>query len=328
MTKKTDGRYFLAYRALGKPFRLPISEQRFEALKEAWSNLKHFAHIEEEWDAVVQNYVELEKTLIEAALRDMIVSDLDYFTFQEGRLKFAVRLSNLLSTCRAYLDHTPQHLGLMIPLQPYTDEFNALRSVEYDKRFGYQFMEALRNYAQHSGLPVHTTQYNSSWVEGGESGMLSHSVASHVDLDILRRDKDFKRSVIKDVTEERLHTQPLVREYLEGLSAVHVGMRQRISKPFEAASKTVRDTIAEFAAAAPEQDTIALYAIELDPPHTWVRQVPLFDELIQATEKLRRKNRPMVNLTRRFVTSSTEATKRKGITVGLRGSGVSNEGHG
>jgi len=311
MTEGIEGPYFLAYRALGKPFRLPISEQRFKALKEAWSNLKHFAHIEEEWDAVVQNYVELEKTLIEAALRDMVVSDKDYFTFQEARLRFCVRLSNLLSTCKAYLDHTPQHLGLIAPRYPYVEEFKTFASVEYDKRFGYRFMEALRNYAQHRGLPIHTTQYNSAWVEGGENGMLSHSVATHVSLNILRRDKDFKRSVIKDVAEDRLHTEPLVRDYLEGLSAVHVSMRQRLSEPFEAASKTVREAIAEYIAAAKEGDAIAIHAIELEPPNTWLQQVPLFEELIQVTEKLRRRNRPMVNLKRRFVTSSTEATKRK-----------------
>lgn len=312
MSKSTDGPYFLAYRALGKPFRLPITAERFEALKEAWHNLKHFAHIEEGWAAIVQNYMELEKALIQAALRDMVVSELDYFIFQERRLDFGVRLSNLLNSCRAYLDHTPQSLGSITPHQPYADEFKALTNVEYDKRFGYRFMEALRNHAQHCGLPIHSTQYNSAWVEGGESGMLGHSVATHVSLDILRRNKNFKRSVIEDVTEERLHAEPLVRDYLEGLSAVHVGMRERLAEPFEAASETIREAIADYIAASQDSDAHAIYAIELAPPNTWLQQVPLIDELIQTTEKLRRKNRPMVNLKRRFVTSSTEPIKRKG----------------
>ena len=315
MSKSTDGPYFLAYRALGKPFRLPITAARFEALKEAWSNLKLFAYIEEGWAAVVQNYMELENELIEAALRDMVVSELDYSVFQERRLKFGVRLSNLLNSCRAYLDHTPQNLDLLTPHQPYADEFKALTRVEYDKRFGYRFMEALRNHAQHCGLPIHSTQYNSAWVEGGESGMLGHSVATHVNLDILRRNKDFKRSVIEDVTEDRLHAEPLVRDYLEGLSAVHVGTREKLAKPFEAASKAVRDAIADYVAASQDSDAHAIYAIELEPPNTWLQQVPLIDELIQTTEKLRRKNRPMVNLKRRFVTSSTEPIKRKTVVA-------------
>src|SRR5688500_8492791 len=111
-------------------------------------------------------------------------------------------------------------------------------------------MEALRNHAQHCGLPIHSTQYNSAWVEGGEDGMLGHSVATHVTLDVLRRNPEFKRSVIKDVTEERLHAEPLVRDYLEGLSAVHVSMRKRLAEPFESASKTVREAIADYVAAS------------------------------------------------------------------------------
>jgi len=302
----------LAYRAWGKPFRLPINAERFGALKDAWHNLKHIAHFEEGWAAIVQNYMELEKALIQAALRDMVVSELDYFTFQERRLDFGVRLSNLLNSCRAYLDHTPQTLGLITPHQPYADEFTDLASVEYDKRFGYRFMEALRNHSQHCGLPIHSTKYNSAWVEGGENGMLGHSVETHITLDILRRNKKFKRSVIKDVTDERLQAEPHVRDYLEGLSSVHVGMRERLAEPFETASKTIREAIADYISASQDSDAHAIYAIELEPPNTWLQQVPLIDELIQTTEKLRRKNRPMVNLKRRFVTSSTEPIKRKG----------------
>jgi hypothetical protein len=304
------GNYFLAYNAIGKPFRLPISERRFEALSQAWSNLKHFAHVEEEWDAVVRNYVELEKTLLEAALRDMVVSDKDYFSFQEARLQFSVRLSNLLASCRAYLDHTPHHLGLIMPPHPYGAQFKDLTHAEYDGRFGYRFMEELRDYAQHRGLPIHSTQYSSAWVEGGERGMLSHSVSTHITLDILRKDKKFKRSIINDMTDERLHSEPLVRDYLEGLSAVHVALRKLIDPPFKEASETVRSALAEFATASPTDDLIGLHAIQLNPPRTWVRQVPLFEELIQVTEKLRRKNRPMVNLSRRFVTSSTEPNRK------------------
>ena len=311
MPETADGPYFLAYNAFGKPFRLPISQQRFEELSRAWSNLKHIAHVEEEWDAVVQNYVELEKTLLEAALSDMVVSDKDYFSFQEARLKFAVRLSNLLAACRAYLDHTPHHLGQIAPSRPYADEFKALTHTQYDERFGYRFMEQLRDFAQHRGLPVHGTSYHSAWVEGGDGGMLSHSVSTHINLDTLRKDKKFKRSVIKDMAENKLHSEPLVRDYLEGLSAVHVGTRQLITEAFDAASKIVRDALAEFVAASPVNDLIGVHAIQLDPPDTWVQQVPLFEELIHLTEKLRRRNRPMVNLKKRFVTSSTEPTRKR-----------------
>lgn len=311
MTESQDGPYFLARRVLGKPFRLPISEERFEALKQAWANLKHLAHIEEEWDAVVQNYVELEKSLLDAALRDMLISDKDYFLFQESRLRFGVRLSNLLSSCKAYLDHTPHHLGLLVPQRNYGAEFKTLAKAEYDRRFGYRLIEALRAYSQHRGLPVHGSRYDSAWVEGGDEGMLRFSVSTHIDLDILRKDQKFRGTVIKDVTEQKLEAEPHVRDYLEGLSAVHVATRKLIDEPLATAKKAVADAIAEFAAASADESVVGLNAIKLEPPHTWVQQVPLFEELGQLTERLRRRNRPMVNLRRRFVTSAIEPTTQR-----------------
>jgi hypothetical protein len=172
-------------------------------------------------------------------------------------------------------------------------------------------MEALRAYAQHRGLRIHGTRYDSAWVEGGDDGLLRFSVSTNVDLDRLRKDEKFKSSVIKGVQDRKLDAEPLVRDYLEGLSTVHVSTRKLVDEVFETSSSLVRNAISEFAASSPDGDVLGLNAIKLKQPHTWTQQVPLFDDMIQLIERLRRHNRPMVNLKKRFVTSATEATKPK-----------------
>ena len=307
--------YFLAIRALGRHHRVEIDQARFDEIAIAWANLRHVVNLEEGWDAIVQNYVELEKGLLDAAAANMILSNLDYHNFQDTRLAFAVKLTNLLSTCRAYLDHTPRHLNRLVPAGHDTDAFKLATNREYDARFGYRFMEALRNFAQHSGLPLHGTTYDARWKEdtADGSGMLEFSVATNVVIDKLRGDKAFKQAVLADVTEKELATEPLIRGYIEGLSMVHVELRERLKARIEDWMKTVRDAMAEFIETSgdPATSIIGLCAMQLAPRNEWKQTVPLVKDMLERLEMLQKRNRSLVNLTRRFVSSAPRLPKKK-----------------
>jgi hypothetical protein len=302
--------YFLAIAALGHPYRYPLSSQRFGEIKLAWENLRHIVYIEEEWDAVIQNYLELEKTLLEAAARNMVLFEADWNSFQELRLRFAVRLSNLLSTCKAYLDHTPHHLNSLRPSEPDADAFATLASGEYDRRVGYQLMEALRGHAQHRGLPLHGATYDSRWVEEGEDGLLQYSVATHIDVETLRADRKFKKSVLAGLDDKRLQAEPYIRSYIEGLAAVHVGLRKHLEGKVEPWKATIRTAIADYLQASGEQDDLGLNAVKADEKGDWGERVPLVETMLQRIELLQRRNRSLVNLTRRFVTSAPKVAKK------------------
>lgn len=296
--------YFLTRRVLGAPHRVEIDQSRFENIRDAWANLRHVVNLEEGWDGVIQNYLDLEKGLLDAAARHMIVSLFDYHNFQDIRLAFAVKLANLLSSCRAYLDHTPRHLNDLEPQSGETEAFKKATNREYDGRFGYQFMEALRNYSQHGGLPLHGASYDTRRKEGEEEGMLQYSVATHVMVDKLRGDKAFKQAVLNDVTEEKLPAEPLVRDYIEGLSCIHMELRELLKKRVEGWMKTVRDAIAEFGSSTPDSSTLGLCAMQLGEQNEWIETVPLVEDMLVRVEILQKRNRSLQRLTSSFVSSA------------------------
>lgn len=104
---------------------------------------------------------------------------------------------------------------------------------EYDGRSGYQIMEALRNYSQHGGLPLHGASYDARRKEGIEAGMLQFSVVTYVMVNRLREDMAFRQAILQDVTEEKLAAEPRIRDYIEGLSCIHMELRKLLQKRVE-----------------------------------------------------------------------------------------------
>lgn len=314
MGKGSKPEYFIARGVIGSYFNLPISKGRFVELKRSWELLTTIVAIEEGWDAVVQNYVEFEKALLESALHEMVISGKDFFSFQDARLQFGVRLSNLLSSCRAYLDHTPHYLGGVEEDPKWGDHqvsmFRQRASAEYDSRLGYRFMEALRAYAQHRGLPIHGTSYGSSWVEGAKADMLAYTVSSNVDLGVLRADPKFKKAAIEGIDGKNLKIEPEVRDYLEGLSAIHHQTRLSIQGHLMRAKNAVSEAIEEYRTASPDSKTLGLRLVHMQANGKAAWNNYLFTELPEYVERLQRKNSPMVNLKRRFVTTGPESNKR------------------
>ncbi|MBK6801643.1 hypothetical protein [Novosphingobium sp.] len=296
--------YFLAIRAIGRHHRVEIEQARFEKIQSAWANLCNVLDLEESWDAVIQNYLDLEKGMLDAAARHMILSIFDYHNFQDIRLQFAVKLANLLSSCRAYLDHTPRNLNSLEPRRGETGAFRLATNREYDQRFGYRFMEALRNYSQHGGLPLHGASYGTRRREGEDEGMLQFSVATHVLVDKLRGNKSFKQSVLENVTEEKLPAEPLVRAYIEGVSCVHMELRNLLHERVARWMKVIRDAIATFSEGSPDGNILGLCAMQLGEKNQWIQSVPLVEDMLQRLEILQKRNRSLEWLTRSFVSNA------------------------
>src|SRR3546814_12537195 len=98
----------------------------------------------EEWDCLVQHYIDLEMELLRSAMHSMVLNHESYHEFQQIRLGFSRRLSSLLQSCRSYLDHTPHHLN-KLESHAFADPFQKLTNTPTAGPFGCRFQEALRN---------------------------------------------------------------------------------------------------------------------------------------------------------------------------------------
>jgi hypothetical protein len=294
--------------------KLPIDQLEYDAILQAWRALANVAEIEDEWDCVIQNYIELEMEILRSAMHTMILNYESRSEMQDIRLSFARRLSNLLHSCRAYRDHTPHFLD-SIPDLAFAGLFKSLTKKACDEHFSYRFMEALRNYAQHYGLPLHEATFDSSWsieLRDGrkEKGLQRHSVTATVNLDKLRADKKFKCSILTDLDPaiQQLDVATMTRKYLEVLCGVHVAMREKMAEVVNSWKITVRAAIARYADVN-DGNVIALCVCDLADDDAPVSKTHIFDDMISETERKMRRNGSLINLHRRYVSNELPTTE-------------------
>jgi hypothetical protein len=138
--------------------RMPIVEitkEEYNAVKPARGVINELIAVEEKYDAVMENYVELEETVHNLGIRLLAFETLQYEEMAAPLNSVSRRVSNLLSSTRLYRDALPQHasrlLGRKHPaIQPLLD----LKHDKPQHPMSYRQMEAVRNHAQHTGPTI------------------------------------------------------------------------------------------------------------------------------------------------------------------------------
>ncbi len=150
-------RYGISKDVLDFPGFIEIDEAKYKLIKNARDNLFEALFLEEKLDMVTESFYEYETELLSMASRTMIFHDDDYFSFSRERNLVTRRIVNLLSAGRMYLEQCKQHIGNMYGVD--LGNLNLIKkeiAFQYDQSLGFRVMEALRNYVQHRGFPIHS----------------------------------------------------------------------------------------------------------------------------------------------------------------------------
>lgn len=231
---------------MGKHPEIEIDEVKFCSIVEARNILSAAMAVEEKYELLVSNYIELEKEVLMATADNIICRDRNYSTFFDVRLLFNQRLVNLLTSSRLYIDQIQQHIKTCLP-----NNLNASESVkgffskEYDAHFEYQFMEALRNYVQHRGLAVHSTNHSSRWTSLEEDKLMEFRIKLFTNKEEVVNDKAFKKSVSK-IMPEKVELVRASRRYIESLNDCHIQIRELISESVSDAREIIKGVIREY----------------------------------------------------------------------------------
>jgi len=286
---------------------VPIDESEYLSIKEARDGLFQCLFIEENFDIVVENFLELETTLLESVARHMILRDQDYRWFQVERGLFNRRLINLLTAGLTYENHVKQHFHNVFRHEGASaPDINALFSQEYDGRLGYRAVKALRNFVQHRGFPVHAVTYHSERIEHPAGNKLRFAVSPFLHPNELREDGGFKKAVLKEleVFGEKVDLKVLLRDYVEGLAAVHDDISQYIGPKAKVWDAMLSEATERFQVQHPEEDSvIGLAAVVRDTDGCSIEQVQIFSDFISYRKHLAKKNSSLKNVARRYSTS-------------------------
>lgn len=286
---------------------LPLTEEEFDALREARATLQAALAIEEIFDLLLTNYRELELSALKFAVDDLTSPRVEYGSFFSIRSELNRRTLNLLSAARLYLDQAPQWVSEMstdaTPIRERTHHF-------YDSLFEYRFMEALRNHVQHVGFAVHGVTMGSTWLPKGERQRLETQVIPYAMKSALAEDKQFKAKLggkLLEECSEKIFILPAVRKYVEALSAIHREIRAKTGTIVSAARGLLQQKIEDHETQAGERIP-GLAAIAKNNGIIEER-IPVFLDWDDVRISLVKKNPAGGNLSKHYVTSLYQEEK-------------------
>lgn len=221
-------KYLLRKVVLDEVPEIEITAEEYADFEKARNILSNALAIEEKYELVIANYLDFEKQILNTTTGYMVREHLDYSDFFEVRLGLNIRLVNLLTAARLYVDQLNQNIRECVPNVPDTEEIvKNFFAKEYDKNKEYRFMEALRNYVQHRGIPVHWAQQGGRWTSLDDDGFLEYYTEVSSERSYLAEDSKFKKQVLGEL-DEKVDLKAATRSYVESISNVHESARSMI----------------------------------------------------------------------------------------------------
>lgn len=246
--------YFLKRAVLAPSIMLEISQQRYDEIKKATQILSAAFALEETYDLLVGNFIELETSALSLAAKSMMQAPHHYDEMFELNAQMNRRAVNFLTTAKMFVDQLQQRIGTCGGDKAAA---KAETSKHYDMLFEYRFMEALRNHAQHSGSAVHSLSFGGRWGPPGKREKMVFATEVRTQRRFLELDPSFKKAVLLECPES-VDFLDAARNYLAALSQVHQHARDQIDTQVCSARATIEDVIAVYA--SHEADTLGLTA--------------------------------------------------------------------
>lgn len=293
-------KYILRLLVLGGVPEIEIDESEFCALLAAQSTLRAVLSVEELYEFVVANYLAVESQLINTSVTDTVRATLTYSEIFSVRSALNLSVVNLLTSTRMYLDQLPKNIADSLPSIP--DAANLIRlkaSNEYDQYFEYRFMEAMRNHVQHCGTPIHHFTQGRGWTSFDDNGELEFTIDILAQRSVLQGDEKFKKIILAEMPDS-MSLKAAIRRYVESLSAIHEAGRNLTGEAATYARRKVEEARTRYSELH-DGSLVGLAAMEIDGDRV-LSKVPLLLEWDDVRVELQRRNKQLINLSRRFAT--------------------------
>lgn len=235
----------------------------------------------------------------------------DYSDFYAVRAVLNVRMVNLLTAAKLYLDQLPQHVCKCLPTHADAKEkIHSYCREEYDSRFEYRFMEALRNYVQHRGIPVHFTSHGGAWTSREHDGFLEYCVDIGAQRIYLEEDGKFNRSVLNEISGDMVDLKASARAYIESISTINHRTRELIADSAREARRIIERSHERYAAVH-EGTLVGLSALALGEENRIEQSIPLLLDWDDVRIELQKRNRRLSNLVRQYATGKAQIIEKQ-----------------
>lgn len=249
--------YFLRKLTFGDLPYLEIEEDVFNRLKSAKCVLLAAHSIEEKYDVVLENYIHLEQEIANVCVQRMVRRSGDYSESYQTVRDLNVRISNLLSATKMYVDHLKADLSTLEG----TKGFVSQQLSECRENKHYRLMEGVRNYAQHVRMPIKTISVVADWnMLEGKKGTSFHHLKVQGSKEELKRIRELRKTL--DKFDEVIDLKYSIGKYVSLIGKLHVEVRTKISEMVREGRELFQQHIEQYLAASGEEKALGLAAIK------------------------------------------------------------------
>ena len=271
--------FYIKQRVFINQTKLEVSEIEANLLVNAVDSLTAALALEETYDLVLENYVEMEKDLFSFTIYDVLKIQHDYEDHFYLRSTLNRRFVNLLTATRLYLDQAQQHLSHCCDDQKLAcEEFVKRTNDHFDEVFGYKFMSGLRNHVQHCGRAVHSVELSKSNRYIGGARFIENIVVPFA----LKKEllSDF-RAATRNEMEDKVDLAQAAREYVTCIGDLHSLARDKYQANVKRSRSLIESTLEKFKQLNPSNELVAVALVEIknnennNPQETFISSVLL-----------------------------------------------------
>lgn len=299
-----SSRFEIRRQVLGDSGAVAIAETRFQEIATARACLLEALTIEEKIDLVRENYRVLEQLFLDLSLQYDLYGGGDWSDGVANVKSVNRAIINLLSTCRMYVDHMPQHLNRVFGRDSTASQkFKAATRDEFDGSLGYRALYGLRNFVQHSGWPVHSLSHKRSLVAQESEKRHRLLTTAYLHLDYLVGSK-FPSGILKELESmgKKIDVKPLVRENMGSFGRLHHCVREIMGPHLPKWEAVIQESISDFKAQHGDV-TVGLAAVAVDEFGETIEAHQLFTEFIERRHFLEKRNRHLAIDAKSYISS-------------------------
>lgn len=298
-------KFFLKIAALGQFPELEITEAEYNSLIAARKTLSAALSVEEKYDVVIGNFLDLEKELLMITASRVLDSRFDYDRAYELTSTLNRRVVNFVVTGKNYTKLINTKAAKCLPSNSGVDHAIAgFKSSIYDMSFNYRFMEALRDHVTHSGLAVHTVSTSDEW-ERDDNNKATDLVFNTSMFSLkknISENTGFKRPVLSEMP-EKVDLKRAARSYFASISMIHEEVR-RLTKASIIEARNLIELYLDKYSTFNNGEKYPLGAYSADRHLAGEQPTLLILNWDDVRVKLEQKNDPATNMVRRKISNA------------------------
>lgn len=165
-------------------------------------------------------------------------------------------------------------------------------------------MEALRNYVQHRGFPIHICSYHTKRIENEGKYQFLYTLTPQINIEELQNNKKFKKSVLQEmkILGENIDIKPVTRKYIESIGKLHEITRKMLSEDITSWQNNICSVIHKFKMKYGD-DLVGLAAVSVEDNGNYNESTQLVKEFVNRRLELERKNSTFKELSSKYATN-------------------------